>query len=125
MNNYSLITYHANRGKKTILSNKQMKEIEKRKLHALKMNNYSDLVDAKEKVFKIIDEKGLDNEDKALETAIKILPYIAAQKKSIEMNVISRKLEDIISEHIEEATIIVDDNKADDNKENADNEKTS
>lgn len=110
MNNYSLITYHANRDKKTILSNKQLKEIEKRKLHALKMNNYSDLVDAKEKVFKIIDEKGLDNEDKALETAIKILPYIAAQKKSIEMNVISRKLEDIISEHIEEATIISDDN---------------
>lgn len=106
MNNYSLLTYHANRDKKTILSKKQMKEIEKRKLFALKMNNYSDIADAKEKVFKIIDEKGLDNEEKALETAIKILPYIAAQKKSIEMQITERKLEDIISDHIEEAQII-------------------
>jgi len=83
-----------------------MKEIEKRKLFALKMNNYSDITDAKEKVFKIIDEKGLDNDEKALETAIKILPYITPQKKAIETTVIHRKLEDIITESIQEAEVI-------------------
>lgn len=116
MNNYHLINYHANRDKKTILSKKQMKEIEKRKLHALKMNNYSDLIDAKEKVFKIIDEKGLDNEEKALETAIKILPYITPQKKAVETTITMRKLEDIISEHIQEAEII--DEKTDEKEDN-------
>jgi hypothetical protein len=96
-------------GKKPrILTKKQLQEIEKRQLYALKANNYSDIVDAKEKVLKIIDTDGLDNEEQKtrLDAAIKILPYIMPQKKAIEMNVITRKLEDIIQESIQEAEIV-------------------
>ena len=91
-----------------ILSKKQLREIENRQLYALRANNYSDIMDAKQKVIKIIDETGLDSEDNKikLDTAIKILPYIMPQKKAIETTVIHRKLEDIISESIQEAEII-------------------
>ena len=90
------------------LTGKQLKEIDNRRLYALKANDYSDIMDAKHKVIKIIDEKGLDSDDNktSLDAAFKVLPYIMPQKKAIEVNVIHRKLEDIISESIEEAEII-------------------
>ena len=90
------------------LTGKQLKEIDNRRLYALKANDYSDIMDAKHKVIKIIDEKGLDSDDNktSLDSAFKVLPYIMPQKKAIEVNVIHRKLEDIISESIEEAEII-------------------
>lgn len=109
MNNYSLITYHQNNSTKVKkLTKKQLNEIEKRQLYALRMNNYSDIMDAKQKVIKIIDDDGLSSDEQKtrLDTAIKILPYIMPQKKAIETTVITRKLEDIITESIEEAQII-------------------
>jgi hypothetical protein len=85
-----------------------LQEIERRQLYALRANNYSDIMDAKQKVIKIIDDDGLSSDEQKtrLDTAIKILPYIMPQKKAIETTVITRKLEDIISESIEEAQII-------------------
>lgn len=109
MNNYSLITYHQNNSTKVKkLTKKQLNEIEKRQLYALRLNNYSDIMDAKQKVIKIIDDDGLSSEEQKtrLDTALKVLPYIIPQKKAIETTVIHRKLEDIISESIEEAQII-------------------
>lgn len=111
MNNYSLVTYHQNNSKKVKnLTKKQLNEIEKRQLYALRMNNYNDIMDAKEKVIKIIDTKGLDSEDDktSLDTALKVLEYIIPKKKSTELTISTRKLEDIISESIEEAQIIDD-----------------
>lgn len=115
MNNYSLITYHQNNSTKVKkLTKKQLNEIEKRQLYALRLNNYNDIMDAKKKVIKIIDDDGLSSDEQKtrLDTALKVLPYIMPQKKAIETTVITRKLEDIISESIEEAQII--DTKADD-----------
>ena len=91
-----------------LLTKKALREIERRQLYALRANNYSDIMDSKTKVIKIIDEKGLDSDDPktSLDSAFKVLPYIMPQKKAIEVNVIHRKLEDIISESIEEAEII-------------------
>src|SRR5574343_1829413 len=109
MNDYNLITYNNNNKKKEkLLTKKQLNEIEKRQLYALRLNNYNDIMDAKQKVIKIIDEKGLDSEDAktSLDTALKVLPYIIPTKKAVEMNVITRKLEDIIAESYEEAQIV-------------------
>ena len=91
-----------------LLTKKALREIERRQLYALRANNYSDIMDSKTKVIKIIDEKGLDSDDPktSLDAAFKVLPYIMPQKKAIEVNVVHRKLEDIISESIEEAEII-------------------
>lgn len=90
------------------ITKKMLKEIDNRRLYALKMNDYSDIQDAKEKVIKIIDTKGLDSEDDktSLDTALKVLEYIIPKKKSTELTISTRKLEDIISESIEEAQII-------------------
>lgn len=119
MNNYSLITYHQNNSTKVKkLTKKQLNEIEKRQLYALRLNNYSDIMDAKQKVIKIIDDDGLSSEEQKtrLDTALKVLPYIIPQKKAIETTVIHRKLEDIISESIEEAQIIDEPNDKDTKK---------
>lgn len=108
-NNYSLITYHQNNSKKEkILTKKQLNEIEKRQLYALKLNNYNDIMDAKQKVIKIIDEEGLDSEDKKtkLDTALKIVEYIIPKKKSSEVTITTKKIEDIIQESIQEAEVI-------------------
>ncbi len=114
MNDYKLMTYYKNDSKKTkLLTKKQLKNIENRQLYALRLNNYNDIVDAKQKVIKIIDEKGLDSEDPktSLDTALKVLPYIIPTKKAVEMNVITRKLEDIIAESYEEAQIVQESDK--------------
>lgn len=90
------------------ITKKMLQEIDNRRLYALKMNDYADIQDAKEKVIKIIDTKGLDSEDDktSLDTALKVLEYIIPKKKSTELTISTRKLEDIISESIEEAQII-------------------
>lgn len=100
------------------ITKKQLQEIDNRRLYALKANDYSNIMDAKEKVIKIIDDDGLSSEDAKtrLDTSLKVLPYIIPTKKAIETTVIHRKLEDIITESIEEATII--DNKADNKQDN-------
>jgi hypothetical protein len=94
--------------KQPLLTKKAFQEIDNRRLYALKMNDYADIQDAKEKVIKIIDTKGLDSEDDktSLDTALKVLEYIIPKKKSTELTISTRKLEDIISESIEEAQII-------------------
>ena len=92
------------------ITKKQLQEIDRRRLFALKANDYNDIMDAKEKVIKIIDDDGLSSEEQKtrLDTALKVLEYIVPKKKSTETTIITRKLEDIISEHIDEAEIIED-----------------
>jgi len=99
--------------KQPLLTKKALQEIERRQLYALRANNYNDIMDAKEKVIKIIDDDGLSSEEQKtrLDTALKVLEYIIPKKKSTELTISTRKLEDIISESIEEAQII--DTKAD------------
>jgi hypothetical protein len=94
--------------KQPLLTKKALQEIERRQLYALRANNYSDIMDAKEKVIKIIDDDGLSSDEQKtrLDTALKVLEYIIPKKKSTELTISTRKLEDIISESIEEAQII-------------------
>lgn len=100
------------------ITKKMLNEIEKRQLYALRMNNYNDIMDAKEKVIKIIDDDGLSSEEQKtrLDTALKVLEYIIPKKKSTELTISTRKLEDIISESIEEAQIINEPNDKDTKK---------
>ena len=90
------------------ITKKMLQEIDNRRLYALKMNDYADIQDAKEKVIKIIDDDGLSSDEQKtrLDTALKVLEYIVPKKKSTELTISTRKLEDIISESIEEAQII-------------------
>ena len=119
-NNYTITNYlRKNKNKGKLLSKRELHSIENRQLQALRMNNYSEIADAKTKVLSIIDKDGLENEDQKLrlDSAFKTLPYIMPQKKAIEVQVTTRKLEDIIEETIQEAEIISEekqDNKADD-----------
>lgn len=91
--------------KQVQLSDKQLKEIENRQKLAIMLNARERIEDYKDKVFGIIDNKGLDNEeDKVkLETALKVLPYIIPQKKAMEMTVTHKTIEQIIQETIPEA----------------------
>lgn len=90
------------------ITKKMLNEIDNRRLYALKMNDYNDIQDAKEKVIKIIDDDGLSSDEQKtrLDTALKVLEYIIPKKKSTELTISTRKLEDIIIESIEEAQII-------------------
>ena len=87
------------------LTKKMLNEIEKRQLYALRMNNYQNIEDAKQQIFKIIDTDGLSNEEQKirLDTALKLMGFVTPQKKAIETTVIQKKIEDIIAESAEEA----------------------
>lgn len=67
--------------------------------------------DYQNEVFGIIENEGLNNDDpdKKLKTALQVLEYIIPKKKSTETTIITRKLEDIIADHIQEAEIIEED----------------
>ena len=93
-----------------VISQRSMNNIEKRQ-------QISSIIKAKEKIeeyqdqiFEIIDNKGLraENEKIALDTALKVLEFVIPKKKSSELTVITRKIEDLICESIEEAEIIED-----------------
>lgn len=92
------------------LTDKQVKTIQNRQKLAISMNAKEAIEEYKDKVFGIIDKKGLDNEDedKSLKTALQVLEYIIPKKKSSEVTITTRKLEDIIADHIQEAEIIPD-----------------
>lgn len=104
-----------------ILTEKARNEILKRQKLALLYKAKEKIEDFQNEVFEIIDNNGLKNEEDKikLETALKILEYIVPKKKSSEVTITSRKLEDIIEE-IEEAQILPDkqDNKTDKNLDN-------
>ena len=97
-----------NTNKQIELSDKQLKSIENRKKLALMYRAKDKIEDYQDKVFSIIDEKGLDNEDNkiSLDTAKDVLQFIIPVKKQSEVVVITRKIEDLIQEDIEEAEII-------------------
>ena len=101
-------TYMIDKTAPKILTDNQIKSIENRQKLAIMLNAEQKIEDYKNKVFNIIDEKGLNNEDddKSLKTALNVLEYIIPKKKSSEVTIKTRKLEDIISESIEEAEII-------------------
>ena len=108
MNNYN--EYRISKTAPKRLTKKELQEIDRRRLYALRLNDYNDIIEAKQKVLGIIDKDGLDNEEQKvrLDTSLKVLPYIIPQKKAIEMTVTSKSIEDIIKEDIEEAKIISD-----------------
>ncbi len=105
MNDYKLTTYWQNGQANKRLTKKALNEIEKRQLYALRVNNYQNIEDAKQQIFKIIDTDGLSNEQQKirLETALKLIGFITPQKKAIETTVITKSIEDIIKESTEEA----------------------
>jgi hypothetical protein len=82
-----------------------MNEIDKRRLLAIKMNDLSKIEDYNEQVLRIIKQDGLDSDESKtrLDTAFKTIPYIYPTKKSTELTIQTRKIEDIITETIQEA----------------------
>ena len=101
------------------ITQKMLREIDNRRLQALRMGDYNEIMDAKQQVLSIIDKDGLQNDEAKirLDSAFKTLPYIMPLKKAIDVQITTRKLEDIIEETIQEAEIITEekqDNKADD-----------
>lgn len=100
--------YRLNRTSPKIMTENELRSIERRQKAAILYNAQEKIEDYKDKVFGIIDKKGLDNEDddKSLKTALQVLEYIIPKKKSTETTIITRKLEDIIADHIQEAEII-------------------
>ena len=112
--------YRINRDRTFILTDKQRKSIENRQKTALLYNAREKIEDYQSEVFDIIDNDGLknDNDRDRLSTALKILPYITPIKKQVEMQIITRKIEDLIHEDIEDAEII---DKAAQNGESANN----
>ena len=90
------------------LSDKTVKSIENRQKVAALLNAKEKIEDYQNEVFHIIENDGLKSEDerKRLETAIKVLPYITPQKKATEITHLTKKIEDIIAEHTEEAEFI-------------------
>ena len=114
MNDYSLTGYYKQNGKsKTLLSKKQLNEIDKRRLYAMKLNDIQEVEQLKDSVLNEI-ASGLNKDieldrEKRLKTAFNTLPYIAPQKKQVETTVITRNIEDLIKEDIEEAEIIDND----------------
>lgn len=102
--------YRLNRKQTLILTDKQRKSIENRQKLALMYKAKEKIEDYQDDVFSIIENEGLNNDESKvkLETALKVLEYIIPKKKSTETTIITRKLEDIIQEHIEDAEIIED-----------------
>ena len=103
--------YHQKGMKQTNLPDKTVKSIENRQKIAALYNAKEKIEDYQNEVFNIIDKDGLKNNDdnKRLNTALKVLPFIAPQKKQVETTVITRNIEDLIKEDIEEAEIIDND----------------
>ena len=100
--------YRISQTKPKDLTLKQLNEIDKRRLYAMKANSFEQIEEMKDKVFGIIDTKGLSSTDekRSLDTALKVLPFIAPQKKQVEQTIITRNIEDLIKEDIEETEII-------------------
>ena len=98
----------SNNRKQIQLTNKQVNEIEKRQKLALMYKAKEKIEDYQNEIFEIIDNKGLknDDEDKSLKTAMQLLEYVIPKKKSSEVVITTRKLEDIINDHIQDAEII-------------------
>ena len=92
------------------LTKKQQETIINRQKLALIYKAKDKIEDYQNEVFGIIENEGLNNEDpdKKLKTALQVLEYIIPKKKSTETTIITRKLEDIITESIQEAEIIED-----------------
>ena len=90
------------------LTDKQLKEIENRQKLAVILNAKERIEDYKDKVFGIIEEKGLDSDDNktSLDSAFKVLPYIIPQKKAMDVQITTKTIEQIIQETIPEAEII-------------------
>ena len=103
--------YRLNRRQSRQLTENESKSIERRQKLALMYKAKDKIEDYQNDVFSIIENEGLNNEESKvkLETALKVLEYIIPKKKSTETTIITRKLEDIIADHIQEAEIIPDD----------------
>ena len=102
--------YRLNRRQPLVLTDKQTKSIENRQKTAALLNAKDKIEDYQNEVFSIIDEDGLKNESgkDRLSTALKVLPYIAPQKRQIEAVITTRKIEDLIKDDIEPAEIVND-----------------
>lgn len=103
MNDYKL-----NRTCTRLLTENEAKSIERRQNLAIILNAKEKIEDYKNEVFGIIDEKGLKNEDNktSLDTALKVLEYIIPKKKSSEVILTHKTIENIIMEHVEDAKIV-------------------
>jgi hypothetical protein len=106
MNRYLIDTTRKTAPKQ--LSKKQQETIMRRQELALMYRAKDKIEDYQNDVFSIIENEGLNNEESKvkLETALKVLEYIIPKKKSTETTIITRKLEDIIQDHIQEAEVI-------------------
>jgi hypothetical protein len=100
------------------LTEKESKSIQRRQKLALLYKAKEKIEDYQNEVFGIIDNKGLKNDDDKikLETSLKVLEYIIPKKKSSEVTVITKKIEDIIQESIQEAEIISEETSKPDDK---------
>ena len=105
-NNYTV----NDRTKVKVIPQKVMDEIAKRQRIASIYKAKDKIEEYQNEVFGIIENDGINNENEKirLETALKVIEYIVPKKKSSELTVITRKIEDLICESIEEAEIIED-----------------
>ena len=99
-------TYHKKGQLQKQLSDKTLKSIENRQKLSALYDAREKIEDYQNEVFGIIQDDGLknDNPKERLTTALKVLPFIAPQKKQVETTIITRKIEDLIREDVEEAS---------------------
>ena len=111
--------YRVKQTQEKIISAKTMQEIVKRQEIAALIKARDKIEDYQNDVFTIIEDHGLKNEDndKKLKTALQVLEYIIPKKKSSEISIVTRKLEDIISESIDEAEVVENENNENEQKE--------
>ena len=111
-------TYMINKSAPKLLTENQLKSIERRKKLALLLRAKDKIEDYQTEVFSIIENDGLNSDDAniRLKTSKDVLEFIVPKKKSSELTVITRKLEDIINESIQEAEVVPDENGKDEDK---------
>ena len=124
---YTTNEYRIKRTQKKLIPAKVMEEIVKRQEISALMKAREKIEDYKNDVFSVIENDGIKSEDPKtrLKTSLDVLEYIVPKKKSSEVTITTRKIEDLIQETIQEAEIISNENIGQNDSNKANSEKMS